>query len=156
MQRDLASILIGSNSVGQSFRTTLREETEMKLMTLAAGLVLAATAAFADPVEGTWKTQPGDDGNYGLVTISPCGAEICGVLGQGYDAGGNKIASPNIGRQMIWAMKPQGGGAYGGGKIWAPDRDKTYNSKMTLSGNQLEVEGCVLGICRGQTWTRVK
>ena len=156
MQRDLASILIGSNSVGQSFRTTLREETEMKLMTLAAGLVLAANAAFADPVEGTWKTQPGDDGNYGLVTINPCGAEICGVLGQGYDASGNKIASPNIGRQMIWAMKPQGGGAYGGGKIWAPDRDKTYNSKMTLSGNQLEVEGCVLGICRAQTWTRVK
>jgi uncharacterized protein (DUF2147 family) len=60
----------------------------MRLMTLAASLVLAASAAFADPVEGTWKTQPGDDGNYGLVTISTCGAEICGVLGQGYDSAG--------------------------------------------------------------------
>ncbi len=156
MQRDPASILIGFATSGQSFDIALKEETEMKLMTLAAGLVLAASAAFADPVEGVWKTQPGDDGNYGLVTISPCGAEICGVLGQGYDAGGNKIASPNIGKQMIWGMKAQGDGAYKGGKIWAPDRDKTYNSKMTLNGNQLKVEGCVLGICRGQTWTRVK
>ncbi|MCR9158958.1 MAG: DUF2147 domain-containing protein [Rhodobacteraceae bacterium] len=128
----------------------------MKLMTLAASFVLAASAAFADPVEGTWKTQPGDDGNFGLVTISTCGADICGVLGQGYDASGKKIASPNIGKQMIWGMKSAGNGAYKGGKIWAPDRDKTYNSKMTLSGNQLKVEGCVLGICRGQTWTRVK
>ncbi|MGJ8604288.1 MAG: DUF2147 domain-containing protein [Marivita sp.] len=127
----------------------------MKLMTLVAGLVLAASAAFADPVEGKWRTQPGDDGAFGLVTISTCGSEICGVLGQGYDASGQKIASPNIGRQMIWGMTPQGGGAYGGGKIWAPDRDKTYNSKMTLDGDALKVEGCVLGICRGQTWTRV-
>jgi len=156
MQRDLASILIGLGSVRQCFDTILREETGMKLMTLAAGLMLAATAAFADPVEGTWKTQPGDDGSFGLVTISPCGAEICGVLGQGYDASGAKIASPNIGRQMIWGMKPAGNGAYKGGKIWAPDRDKTYNSKMTLTGDQLKVEGCVFGICRGQTWTRVK
>ena len=127
----------------------------MKRFAWAAGLLLAATTASADPVLGTWKTQPGDDGNYGLVTISKCGAEICGVLGQGYDSSGSKIASPNIGRQMIWGMKPQGGGAYKGGKIWAPDRDKTYNSKMSLSGNRLKVEGCVLGICRGQTWTRV-
>ena len=156
MQRDPASILIDLKTSDQNLATTLREETEMKLMTLAAGLVLAASAAFADPVEGTWKTQPGDDGNYGLVTISACGAEICGVLGQGYDASGTKIASPNIGRQMIWGMKPEGNGSYKGGKIWAPDRDKTYNSRMTLNGNQLKVEGCVLGICRGQTWTRVK
>ncbi|MBV2360441.1 DUF2147 domain-containing protein [Thalassococcus sp. CAU 1522] len=128
----------------------------MKILSIAAGLVLAASAAMADPVEGVWKTQPGDDGNFGLVTISACGAEICGVLGQGYDKAGKKIDSPNIGKRMIWAMKPNGGGQYSGGKIWAPDRDKTYNSKMTLSGNQLKVEGCVLGICRGQTWTRVK
>ncbi|MCK0149095.1 DUF2147 domain-containing protein [Marivita sp. S6314] len=127
----------------------------MKMMALAAGFALAGTMALADPVVGTWKTQPGDDGNFGFVTITTCGAEICGTLGQGYDANGKKIASPNIGRKMIWAMKPQGGGAYMGGKIWAPDRDKTYNSKMTLNGNRLKVEGCVLGICRGQTWTRV-
>lgn len=129
----------------------------MKTFAIAvAALVLDAGAALADPVEGVWKTQPGDDGNYGLVTISACGNHICGVLGQGYDNAGNKVESPNIGRQMIWDMNANGGGQYSGGKIWAPDRDKTYNSKMALSGNTLKVQGCVLGICRGQTWQRVK
>ena len=126
----------------------------MKRFALTLAIIGFAGIAAADPVEGVWKTQPGDDGNYGLVTISACGNEICGVLGQGYDASGDAIDSPNIGRQMIWAMKPRGDGRYSGGKIWAPDRDRTYNSKMTLSGNTLKVEGCVLGICRGQTWTR--
>jgi uncharacterized protein (DUF2147 family) len=48
-------------------------------------------------------------------------------------------------------------GVYDDGKVWSPDRDKTYSSDMTLSGNSLAVRGCVLGICRdGGTWTRVK
>ncbi|WP_371226427.1 DUF2147 domain-containing protein [Roseovarius sp. 2305UL8-3] len=122
----------------------------------AAALMISTGAAFADPILGTWKTQPGDDGNYGLVTISKCGSQICGVLGQGFDSAGNKIDSPNIGRKMIWDMNADGGGKYSGGKIWAPDRDKTYNSKMALSGNSLKVSGCVLGICRSQNWTRAK
>lgn len=127
-----------------------------KFFGIVTGLVLAASAAAADPVAGTWKTQPGDDGHYGHVTISPCGDSICGVLGQGFDSSGKKVESANIGKRMIWNMKAKGGGKYAGGKIWAPDRDKTYNSKMTLNGNSLKVEGCVIGICRGQTWTRVK
>jgi uncharacterized protein (DUF2147 family) len=54
-------------------------------------------------------------------------------------------------------MVAEGAGAYSGGKIWSPDRDKTYNGKMQLTGNGLAVSGCVLGICRdGGTWTRVK
>lgn len=129
----------------------------MKTMTTAlAALVLSAGAALADPVEGTWKTQPGDDGNYAHVKITTCGNQICGTLGKGFDSAGKNIDSPNIGKKMIWNMNVDGGGAYSGGKIWAPDRDKTYNSKMSLSGNTLKVSGCVLGICRSQTWTRVK
>ncbi|HHI70868.1 MAG TPA: DUF2147 domain-containing protein [Rhodobacteraceae bacterium] len=127
------------------------------------GLLLAmifglAAPAFADPVEGIWKTKPGDDGNYGYIKISTCGANICGVIYKAFNASGKEIDSDNIGKKMIWGMAPQGGGYYSGGKIWAPDRDKTYKSKMQLSGNSLEVSGCVLGgvICRGQTWSRVK
>ncbi|MBN8187673.1 MAG: DUF2147 domain-containing protein [Salipiger thiooxidans] len=127
-----------------------------KVTAMACGLALMAGAALADPVEGVWKTQGDDNGNYALVSIAPCGSEICGTLGKGFDRAGSEIRSPNIGRQMIWGMKPKGGGSYGGGKIWAPDRDKTYNSRMQLTGNSLKVEGCVLGICRGQVWTRVR
>ena len=50
-------------------------------------------------------------------------------------------------------MKIRGNGRYRGGKIWAPDRDKTYKSKMLLDGDVLSVSGCVLVICRDQTWT---
>jgi uncharacterized protein (DUF2147 family) len=120
----------------------------------AAGLALALPAA-ADPVFGTWQTEPGDDGAFGHVEIAACGAKVCGVLAKGFDASGKPASSPNIGRQMIWDMEAQGAGAYGNGRIWAPDRDKVYRSKMALEGNRLKVSGCVGPVCRSQTWRRV-
>lgn len=129
----------------------------MKQLLISAGLALGlAGAAAADPVEGAWRTQADDDGNFGVVTIAQCGPAICGTITSAYDSSGQPVGGPNIGRRMIWDMVPAGGGAYEGGKIWAPDRDKVYNSKMQLSGDRLKVEGCVLGICRGQTWARAR
>lgn len=129
----------------------------MKTWLLAAGLCLTAGMAVADPVEGVWQTRADDNGNYGHVEIKPCGAAYCGVLVRAYDGAGKPVASPNIGRQIVWDMVPKGDGAYGDGKIWSPDRDKTYSSKMALAGDALAVKGCVLGICRdGGTWRRVK
>ena len=47
-----------------------------RLARLAVLLALtAAPALAADPVLGTWKTQPGDDGHFGLVTMAPCGSK---------------------------------------------------------------------------------
>lgn len=127
-------------------------------MTLAAGLI-AATAAFAaDPVEGIWRTIPDDNGNFGDIKVTACGAKICGTLIKSYDPQGKTLESPNVGKQIIWDMVAQGAGAYGDGMVWSPDRDKTYASKMQLSGNTLAIQGCVMGgmICRnGGTWTRV-
>ncbi len=131
----------------------------MKAFALAAAAIFAATAAFAaDPVEGVWKTKPDDNGKFGHVEIKPCGAKFCGVLIKSFDEAGKEYASPNVGKQIVWDMVPEGDGAYGSGKVWAPDRDKTYKSVMALTGNTLEVSGCVLGgaICRGSDWTRVK
>lgn len=127
-------------------------------MILAAALILAAGAAAADPVEGTWKTKPDDNGNFGHVEIAPCGDKFCGTLVKSFDSSGAEMASDNIGKKIVWDMVAKGGGAYADGKVWAPDRDKTYNSKMQLSGDTLSVSGCVLGgiICRASAWTRVK
>lgn len=127
----------------------------MKRFTLAALALMIATPAIADPVLGLYKTQAGDDGRFGHVELYQCEASICGVIRKAFDASGAEIPSDNIGRRMIWDMQSQGDGAYGKGKIWAPDRDKTYSSKMSLSGKTLQVSGCVFGICRAQTWTRV-
>ncbi|MFC3169614.1 hypothetical protein [Paracoccus fontiphilus] len=41
---------------------------------LAALALLASPAVAADPLAGTWRTQPGKDGGFGHVEIVPCGA----------------------------------------------------------------------------------
>lgn len=130
----------------------------MKRMILATAISLFATAAFAaDPVEGTWKTKPDDNGKFGYVQIKPCGPAFCGTLIKAFDETGKQIDSPNVGKKIVWDMVAYGDGVYDDGKIWAPDRDKTYSSDMTLTGDKLAVRGCVFGICRdGGTWTRVK
>ncbi|MEM8730321.1 MAG: DUF2147 domain-containing protein [Pseudomonadota bacterium] len=125
---------------------------------LAAVLALLAAPLAADPAAGTWKTADGKSGGYLYVNIAPCGAKICGTISKAFDSSG--AASPNyenLGKKLIWDMQAQGDGAYGGGKVWTPDTDKTYTGKMKLSGSTLEVKGCVAGgsICRGQDWTRV-
>jgi uncharacterized protein (DUF2147 family) len=130
----------------------------IRKLALAAAMSFLADAAFADPVEGVWKTKPDDNGNFGHVQIAPCGAKLCGVLIKAFDGAGAEKASENIGKQIVWDMVANGDGTYGGGKVWAPDRDKTYKSKMSLSGDTLSVSGCVLGgvICRASDWSRVK
>lgn len=119
-------------------------------------LLCSAFAAQADPVEGLWKTKPDDNGNYGHVQIQPCGPAFCGVLEQAFHADGGLRPSATIGRQIVRDMVAEGEGAYGGGKVWSPDRDKTYGGKMELTGSGLAVSGCVPGLCRdGGTWTQV-
>lgn len=127
-----------------------------KTLALAFAVCLTPLAAAADDVLGTWKTAPDDNGNFGHIKVVQCGSKICGTLVRSFDSSGAETDSENIGKKIIWDMESEGGGEYGGGKIWSPDRDKTYKSQMTLKGNKLSVEGCVLLICRdGGTWTRV-
>ncbi|MWB77571.1 DUF2147 domain-containing protein [Pseudooceanicola sp. 216_PA32_1] len=127
----------------------------MRFMTaVVTALVLGAGMAAADPVEGLWKTEV-DDGNYAIIDVSACGARICGVISRTFNADG-EFKSEVIGRQIVWDMMPEGGGAYGDGKIWRPSNDKVYRSKMKMSGNSLKVSGCIGPICLGQNWTRVQ
>ncbi len=130
----------------------------MKKIALSAAAVLfsAGMALAADPLEGVWRTAADDNGESGLINVAPCGAELCGTLAKAYDASGAEKASDNIGRKIISETVNNGGGKYSG-KIYSPDRDKTYTSKLVLKGDVLKVSGCVFGICRnGGTWTKVK
>lgn len=128
----------------------------MKKLMIAAPMVAVflASPALADPVHGSWKSQPGDNGAYIHVKISSCGTKICGKITKVVGKKGSTV----VGRSIIKNMKADGSGKYSGGTIWAPDKDKTYTSKMKLKGsNTLSVSGCVAGglICRSQTWTRL-
>ena len=127
-----------------------------KLFTAAAIFAISATVVAADPVFGTWQTTKDDNGNSGRIKVEACGAKICGTLISPYDSAGKPFKSSNQGRKLIWGMVNTGGGSYGKGKAYSPDRDKTYSGKLKLKGNRLTVQGCVLGICRdGGTWSRV-
>lgn len=124
---------------------------------LTAGMLgLAGGAALADPVAGLWKTQANEEGGYLHVNVSPCGAAMCGTIKAAFNAKGTQSSDyEHLGKRIIWDMGAAGNGKYADGRIWAPDTDKTYRSRMELAGSNLKVSGCIGPICRGQTWTRV-
>ncbi|MFD2738948.1 DUF2147 domain-containing protein [Sulfitobacter aestuarii] len=127
----------------------------MFLAALITGIGLGTAAMAGDPALGTWQTEP-DDGAYAHVTMQPCGTAICGVIARTFNATG-EYASPNIGKQLVIGMAPQGAGKYAG-KVWRPSNDKIYIGKMQVSGDSLKLSGCVAGglICSKQGWRRVK
>ncbi len=126
----------------------------MKRFIIAAAMGVAmAGSVLAEPVLGTWQTQV-DDGAYAYVKFEPCGAALCGSVTRTFDGSG-EIQSSIIGRNLVSNMKADGGGAYSGGTIWQPSKDREFKSKMELSGDTLNVSGCFGPICKKQTWSRV-
>lgn len=124
-------------------------------VTAALISVFAAGAAWAaDPIEGLWKTQP-DDGVFYHVQMQQCGNAYCGVFKKKFE-NGKEVASPAIGKNAVFDMRPDGAGKYSG-KAWKPSNGKTYKGKGKLNGNNLSMSGCVLGVlCIKQTWQRIK
>lgn len=128
-----------------------------RFLVLTAALASFGTATFADDAFGTWQTIKDDNGKYGHIKVSACGDKICGKLIKSFNSDGTEYKSENVGKNLIWNMKNKGDGKYAGGKVWSPDRDKTYKGKLVLMGDKLTVKGCVGPICRnGGTWSRVK
>ena len=109
-----------------------------KITMAAAALLLAAGTAYADPIEGNWKTQSGE-----TAAISG-GASFSIVLKTGKHAG-----------KRIGSMKATGGGKYAG-SITDPADDKTYSGSARLSGSTLKMTGCALKVfCKTQTWRKM-
>ncbi|MDH6230035.1 uncharacterized protein (DUF2147 family) [Mesorhizobium soli] len=111
-----------------------------KVSLAVAATMLMLGAAYADPIEGNWKTQSGE-----TAAIGDCGGGFCITLKTG------KYAGKQIGK-----MTASGDGNYAG-SITDPADDKTYKGKATLNGNAMKMSGCVLGglICKGQNWTKL-
>ncbi|WFP62050.1 DUF2147 domain-containing protein [Mesorhizobium sp. WSM4904] len=107
-------------------------------LALAATLIMAG-AAWADPIEGNWKTQAGST------------AAIAGSGSFSITLKSGKYAGKTIG-----SFKAAGDNKYTG-TITDPETDKTYSGKATLSGASLKMSGCVLGglICKSQTWHKL-
>ncbi|MGB3386934.1 MAG: DUF2147 domain-containing protein [Pseudaminobacter sp.] len=107
-------------------------------MVFAAAVMLAG-AAYADPIEGNWKTQSGE-----TAAIGGCGSAFCITLKTGKHAG-----------KQIGKMTASGEGNYAG-SITDPADDRTYKGKGKLNGSSLKMSGCVLGglFCRSQNWSK--
>jgi len=112
----------------------------LKLGMAVAALAFSAGLAFADDIEGNWKTQAGS-----TAAITGAGGSFSITLRTGKFAG-----------KRIGSMKANGGSSYSG-TITDPETDKTYSGKATVSGNSMRMSGCVFGglICKNQTWKKL-
>ena len=126
---------------------------------------LPAKALAGGQVNGIWQTQAGD----ARVRVSKCGAGICGVVvwlrdridpatgkPQIDDKNSNPALArrPIIGLSLFSGMRPTGPDKWSG-RIYNADDGRTYASKVSVTGpGTLRVEGCVGGLCGGETWTR--
>ena len=110
-----------------------------RLSVAVVASILMAGAAYADPIEGNWRTEAGS-----TAQISPCGSAFCIKL----------ISGSHSGKQ-IGRMTASGSGYTG--TITDPANDKTYKGKASISGSTLKMSGCVLGglICQSQSWPKL-
>lgn len=122
----------------------------------------ASTATLApDPITGDWRTKDGR----AVVTIARCGSSYCGRISRFLvpePAGGAKdTKNPNrnlrgrdiMGMRIFWNLKADGGDWEGKG--YSPDDGQYFTAKVRkISGDRLEVKGCVVVFCRTQIWPR--
>ena len=126
----------------------------MRLALFTLMLCAAPALAAAPGPEGVWRTGKGPKGGSMNVRVAPCqagGAELCGNIVQIFDM----TRTDFIGVVLIRDMAPGADGVWTG-EIWSPDKQTAYTSHMRMDGADLEVEGCMLAICKSQTWTRVE
>lgn len=114
------------------------------LPALAAALSLLAVPAVAGPsAAGTWIVADGST----HIAIRPCDGGLCGTVS--YSKAGTKA-----GTVILRGMAPAGEGRWKG-TVLDPRSGSVYQSTMTLKGEGLRVQGCVMGVlCGGETWTR--
>lgn len=119
-------------------------------------VVCVPVTSHAQDISGLWRTEATDQG-YLEIEFKNCGAAMCGTIVGARDLEGQTAPYEHVGKRMIWAMTPTDEpGQWNGGKIWDPRNGRTFNSRMTVKNGQLNVAGCVLGICQSQTWARLR
>lgn len=127
--------------------------------TLAAALACLAGAASADPLEGLWRTAPDANDNWALIEVASCGpaadVPLCGRVIRAYDVTGDRVASPTVGRRVLTAATPAGGGEYAA--LLASDDGASLPVRLVLAGDAVTVWDCSAPSCRfGGTWDRVR
>lgn len=125
----------------------------VKLLTPALSAIFlhlgAAHAAYAADPAGVWM----DDTGRGAVEIKSCGKNLCGHVVAVKSASDTK----GCGKQIIGDAQPAGGGLWGNGWIYSPERRKNYDVELKpLSDGTLRVVGYAGTklFSRTMIWTR--
>ena len=132
------------------------------------GLGFAASAA-DHSAAGRWKTIDDKNGKVkSIVEISQAAngtlsGKVVEILQSDRSPNpvcdkcdGERKNKPVKGMTILWNLKADDASNWSGGTILDPANGKTYKSKLALQpgGQKLDVSGCVMFICRAQTWVR--
>lgn len=120
--------------------------------------------ALADPT-GLWLDKDGD-----TLRIQPCGVALCGTIANlkvrlDPETGRPRVDKKNVdarrrnrplvGIQSLIAMRPTGPGKWSG-TLYNPEDGHTYSGNLIeLGQGKIRIEGCVLGMCGGESLSRV-
>jgi uncharacterized protein (DUF2147 family) len=140
------------------------------LIAAALAALAAIPARAAEGPVGEWVTEKGD----ARIRIGPCDDRpdrLCGTVTwakRPADAPEGPLVDrhngdpalrsrPILGLPLLAGFAPDGENHWGGGTIYDPRNGRTYKSWMRLAApDRLEVAGCVLFVCKGETWTRYR
>lgn len=133
---------------------------------LALAMLPLSSAAYAADPTGAWLNEDKD----GIVQIADCGGALCGNVvwiknpldaATGQPALDKKNTDPAqrsrpiMGLRVLSAMKPSSTAGKWDGNIYSIDDGKTFGGNLIMKGdNEMRVQGCVMLICQGETWTR--
>jgi uncharacterized protein (DUF2147 family) len=128
-------------------------------MLICAALLAGSQASATGEVLGTWASPPDDKGQTGHVVLAPCGADsagYCGTLVRAFDPEGRPIVTPNVGKRLLFDIRPAAGAGYAG-RAYVPAFGAEFPARIEVEGDVLEVRGCAVGgvVCREQRWARI-
>lgn len=128
---------------------------------LAFVAVVAVAIGGAD-ISGDWVTSD----RSAVVRIARCGGGMCGtvvrVLARAPGIPQTDVNNPDRARRSrpllgltVLSGFNAAASSWSGGRAYDPETGRTYNARLSLNpDNTLVVTGCVLFICKSQTWRR--
>ena len=112
-------------------------------------------------IHGVYKTELGkDEDGYLHVEFKEClnsKGLFCGYIYRAFEYPSNEIDEKyeHLGKIMVWDIKMNKNIFIG--KIWAPDDNKVYKVKISMSNEtEIKVKGCIMVFCRTQYWNLVE
>ena len=122
---------------------------------LVSLFMISSAPVGAETPAGLWLTGPDQKGQVGHIRLSPCGAELCGTVVKAVDRSGRSVVTPNVGKRVIWGLRPTNNGSYSG-QMHVSHFKATVKGDFKARGSSMTVKGCLGPVCRSQIWTRLK